>query len=284
MRPSRGGGAHGAQPVVIIKPRAGFLDFGLLSVWPYRELLYFLVWRELKVRYAQAALGVAWVIIQPVFTVAVFTAIFGMFARIPSDGVPYAVFAFSAVLPWTYFAEAARRSALGLIGDAELVRKIYFPRLIIPLANVIAPALDFAVGFAVLVILMLWYGIWPTWNILAVPLLLLMVAGFGLAIGLWLGPINVRFRDINHTMPFIFQVWMFATPIVYPLSMVPERWKGLYSLNPMVGIIEGFRWALLGRDALDIQALGVGVTVIFCVLVGGLAFFRRAERFFADVI
>jgi lipopolysaccharide transport system permease protein len=270
--------------VVVIKPRTGLLDLDLKAVWRHRELLFFLVWRELKVRYSQAALGAAWAIVQPLFTVMVFTAIFGVFARIPSDGVPYAVFAFAGVLPWTYFAEATRRSALGLVGDSELVRKIYFPRLIIPLSNVIAPLVDFAVALVVFLVVMAWYGIWPTSQIAFVPILLLMTTGLSLAMGLWLGPVNVRFRDITHTLPFLLQVWMFATPIVYPLSMVPERWRDLYSLNPMVGIIDGFRWALLGKGTPDLFALGVAAVVIVCGLAGGLVFFRRAERSFADVI
>lgn len=275
---------RGGSTVVVIRPRTGLLDLDLEGVWRHRELLYFLVWRELKVRYSQAALGAAWAIMQPLFTVAVFTAIFGVFARIPSDGVPYAVFAFAGVLPWTYYAEAARRSALGLVGDSELVRRIYFPRLIIPLSNVIAPLLDFAVALVVFMFVMAWYGIWPTWHIVFVPLLLMMTGGMALALGLWLGPINVRFRDVTHTLPFLLQVWMFATPIVYPLSMVPERWRALYSLNPMVGIVDAFRWSLLGKGEVDPFALGVAVVVIVFGLLGGLVFFRRAERSFADVI
>jgi lipopolysaccharide transport system permease protein len=276
------GGA--TRPLTEIRPRTGAFDVDLAAVWRYRELLYFLVWREVKIRYKQAALGVAWAIIQPVFTVMIFTIVFGMFARFRSENVPYSVFAFAAVLPWTYFAEAMRRSATGLVGDADLVRKIYFPRLLIPLAMVTAPLIDFAMGFLVLLALMAWYGIWPTLNIVAVPILLLGTLFLALAIGLWLAPINVRYRDIVHTLPFLIQVWMYATPIVYPLSMVPERWRPLYSLNPVVGIVEGFRWSILGQGSVDLTAITISLGVIIVALLGGLVYFTRMERSFADVI
>lgn len=240
--------------------------------------------RDLKVRYKQAALGIAWAIVQPLFAVLVFTLIFGIFARLPTDGVPYHLFAFSAMLPWTFFSEAVRRSALGLVGDASLITKIYFPRLIVPLANVLTPALDFLFALVVFVIFALWSGIYPTTHLLMLPVFIVITLLFGLAVGLWLGPINIRFRDVTHTLPFLLQIWMFATPIVYPLSMVPERWKALYSLNPMVGLIEGFRWALLGRGNPDFHAIGIGVGVTVLLLLGGLLFFRRTERTFADII
>lgn len=276
--------AAGERPVTVIAPRSGWLDLGLNEVWQQRELLYFLVWRDLKVRYSQAALGTAWAIIQPVIAVAIFTVIFGYFAKLPSDGVPYPVFAFAAILPWTYFSEAVRRSAFGLVGDSELVKKVYFPRLIIPMANIVSPLLDFAVSLGVLVVLMLWYGLTPTLSLLAVPALLALTAALALALGLWLGPVNVRFHDVMHTLPFLLQIWMYATPIVYPLSMVPERFKTLYSLNPAVGLIEGFRWAVLGKGSLDLQALGVSAAFTAVALAGGLLWFKREERQFADVI
>lgn len=272
------------RPVTLIRPRTGWLDLGLGEVWQQRELLYFLVWRDLKVRYSQAALGAAWAIIQPLLAVVIFTVIFGVFAKLPSDGLPYPVFAFAAILPWTYFSEAVRRSSLGLVGDAELVKKVYFPRLIIPMANIFSPLMDFAVSLGVLVLLMLWYGLMPTANLLAVPVLLAITALLALAIGLWLGPINVRYRDVVHTLPFVLQIWMYATPIVYPLSMVPERFKTLYSMNPAVGLIEGFRWAVLGRGTLDTTALAISTGVTVVMLIGGLLWFKREERQFADVI
>jgi lipopolysaccharide transport system permease protein len=270
--------------VVEIKPRNGWLDLDLPGVWRYRELLVFLVLRDMKVRYKQAALGAAWTLIQPTFAVLIFTLVFGIFAKLPSEGIPYPLFALSAVLPWLFFSEATRRAALGRIGDGALVSKVYFPRLVVPLSNVMTPAADFFVSLFILLPVMLWYGVMPTWNMLFLPVLLIITLLLGLAIGLWLGPINVRYRDITHTLPFVLQIWMYATPIVYPLNMIPESWRTLYSLNPMVGLIEGFRWALLGRDDLDLGAIGIGLSVTLVLLVGGLIFFRRAERQFADII
>lgn len=275
--------AYGRK-IVDISPNRGIFDLELGTVWQYRELLYFLVWREVKVRYKQAALGAGWAIIQPVFAVLIFTVIFGMFAKFPSDGLPYPLFSFAAILPWTYFSEAFRRSSTGLVTDSELVRKIYFPRLIIPLAMVAAPLVDFLLAFLVYLGLMAFYGIAPSWNMLFLPLLLLDAMLLALAMGLWLGPINVRFRDIMHTLPFLIQIWMYASPIVYPLSMVPEQWRVLYSLNPMVGVIEGFRWALVGKGSPDLMAMGFSVGLIVILLTGGLVFFKNHERSFADVI
>jgi len=272
------------RQVIEIRPKKGLFDLDLGAVWRYRELLYFLVWRELKIRYKQAAIGVGWAVLQPVIAVLIFTAIFGYFARIPSDGVPYAVFAFTAILPWTYFSEAFRRGGTGLVDDADLIRKIYFPRLIIPLAMVAAPLVDFLLTFAVLLVLLAWYGIMPTANILFLPFFLLVAMLLALAVALWLGPVNVRLRDIKHTLPSLIQIWLSASPVVYPLSMVPERWKLLYSLNPMVGVIEGFRWALLGKASPDFLAMGVSLVLIVLVLLGGIVYFKKMERFFADVI
>jgi len=277
-------GASHARPVRIIRPSRGLLDLGLDEVWQHRELLYRLVWRDLKVRYSQAALGTAWAIIQPLIAVAIFTVVFGVFARLPSDGAPYPLFAFAAILPWTYFSEATRRSAFGIVGDTDLVRKIYFPRLLIPLANIASPLLDFFVTFLVFLVVLAWHGVSPGANLLLVPVFLLMAAALALALGLWLGPVNVRFRDVMHTLPFLLQIWMYATPIVYPLSMVPERYRMLYSLNPTVGLIEGFRWALLGTGRLDLPALAISAVTITVLLVTGVVWFKRAERTFADVI
>jgi lipopolysaccharide transport system permease protein len=271
-------------PVIEIRPSAGWLDLDLAAVWRYRELLYFLIWREIKIRYKQASLGIAWAIIQPVLAVVIFTVVFGLFARFPSDGIPYALFAFTAVLPWTYFAEALRRTALGLVSDADLIRKIYFPRLIIPVATTATPLVDFAFGALALGGLMAWYGVAPTWNILALPFLTAMVALLALAVGMLLAPINVRYRDIVHTLPFAIQIWMFATPVVYPLSIIPERWQAVYSLNPMVGIIEAFRWSVLGTGSPNVTSILVSLVVSMVILAIALVMFRRAERSFADVI
>ena len=273
-----------ARRVVRVRPDAGVFDLDLAAVWRYRELLVFLVWREIKVRYKQAALGAAWAIVQPIFAVTIFTIVFSLFAKIPSDGQPYAVFAYSAYLPWFYFQESFRRSSVGLVGDAELVRKVYFPRLIIPLAMISAPLIDFALGFLVFLPLMFWFGATPTWHIVFVPCWLMIAGGLALGCGLWLGPINVRYRDVMHTLPFALQLWMYATPVVYPLSMVPEDWRGLYSLNPMVGVVEGFRWSLLGTGQPDMRAVGISLVVVAVILTSGLLFFRRMEKSFADVI
>jgi lipopolysaccharide transport system permease protein len=269
---------------VEIRNSAGLVKFDFGELWRYRELLYFLVWRELKIRYKQAAIGVAWAIVQPVLAVAIFALIFGHFAKMPSGGVPYAVFAFTAVLPWTYFAEAVRRSSTGLVSDAELIRKVYFPRLILPLAMVTAPLVDFAAGFVVLLALFAWHHIAPTPHILLLPLFLLVALGLALSIGLWLAPLSVRYRDVMHALPFLIQVWMYASPVAYPLSIIPHDWHLIYSLNPMVGVLEGFRWALLGSEQPDFRAMAISVMIIAFALVGGLIYFKKMERAFADVI
>jgi lipopolysaccharide transport system permease protein len=267
-----------------IRPRSGWFDLDLAAVWRYRELLYFLVWREVKIRYKQATLGIAWAVIQPVVAAVIFTVIFGLFARLPSDGIPYPLFAFTAVLPWTYFAEALRRTAMGLVADADLVRKIYFPRLIIPAATVATPLVDLLFGIVPLAALMAWYGVAPTWNLLALPLLVAAMMVLALSVGLLLAPINVRYRDVMHTLPFLIQIWMYATPVVYPLAIVPEQWRPIYSLNPMVGLVEAFRWSVLGTGQPDVIAIGIGGTVTILLLGIAVVLFRRAERSFADVI
>ncbi|HWA00952.1 MAG TPA: ABC transporter permease [Caulobacterales bacterium] len=279
---ARAEAAH--HEVTHIRPDRGWLDLDLAAVWRYRELLLVLIMRDIQVLYKQAALGAAWAILQPLFAVVIFTVIFGYFVKMPSDGIPYPIFAFAAVLPWTYFAEATRRSATGMVDDAELVRKVYFPRLIMPLAKVCGPLLDFSIAFVVLLIMMLCYGIMPSWKMIVVPPLVILAGLLALSVGLWLGPINVRFRDIKHTVPFMLQIGMYAAPIVYPLSRVPEEWRTLYSLNPMVGVIDGFRWAVFGRGELNLEAIGLSCIVILVLLAGGLVFFRRMERSFADVI
>lgn len=273
-----------ASRLVLIRPQRGLFSLNLGAVWEYRELLYFLIWRELKVRYKQAAVGAVWAIVQPVIALLIFTAVFGYFAKIPSDGLPYSLFALAGLLPWNYFAESMRRAATGLVDDADLVRKIYFPRLIIPLAAVCSPLVDLALSFSVLGALMAWHGVVPTWNVLCLPLFLVLAQMLALAMGLWLGPINVRFRDIKHTLPLVIQVWMYASPVVYPTSLVPEGYRWIYSLNPMVGVIEGVRWTLLGTARPDFQAIVIGAIVIVFVLVSGLVYFTKAERNFADVI
>jgi lipopolysaccharide transport system permease protein len=270
--------------IVEIKPDHRLLSLDFEAIWRYRGLLYFLVWRELKVRYKQAVIGVGWAILQPAFAAVIFTAVFGYFAKLPSDGAPYALFALSAVIAWTYFAEAFRRSASGIVDDAELVRKIYFPRLIIPLAGVLTPLVDFAFSLVALFGVMYWYAVLPTPAIVLLPVFLLLAMLFALGLGLCLAPLNVRFRDVKHALPFLIQIGMYASPVVYPVGLVPERWRLVYSLNPMVGVIEGFRWSLLGTRTPDFQAILLSLGVVATLLAAGLVYFRKMERSFADVI
>jgi len=272
-----------AKPIVEVAPKDGLFHLDLQEIWHYRELLYFLVWREVKVRYKQAALGVAWAVVQPLTTMLIFTAVFGNFAKIPSDGLPYAVFAYAALLPWSYFAEAISRSGVSVVSDTNLIRKVYFPRLILPLASVMTPVVDFCVSFLILLCLMAWYHVIPTWGVILLPFFLLLALLTALSVGLWLSALNVRYRDVRFTIPFLVQIWMYASPVVYPVSLVPERWRLLFNLNPMVGVIEGFRWALLGKASPDFQAITVSVIGVLVLLIGGLLFFKRMESTFADV-
>jgi len=271
-------------PKVVIEPSRGLLHLDLRAVWQYRELLYFLVWRDVKVRYKQTVIGAGWVILQPLLTMVIFTVVFGHLAKIPSDGLPYAIFAYTALVPWNYFSQAMSRSGTSLVGDANLISKVYFPRLIIPLASVVTPAVDFFLPFLILLGLMVWFGIAPTWGVLALPLFLLLALMTALAVGLWLSPLNVKYRDVGYTIPFFSQFWMYASPVVYPVSLVPEKWRLLYSLNPMAGVIEGFRWALLGKESPDFGVMAVSAAAVLVLLVGGIIYFKRMERTFADVV
>ena len=269
---------------VVIEPTRGLFDLDLKAVWEYRELLYFLVWRDVKVRYKQTVIGVAWVVLQPLLTMMVFTVIFSYLVRIPSDGLPYPLFAFTALLPWTYFSQALTRGGGGLVGNANLISKVYFPRLIIPLSYAVAPAVDFLLCFVILLGLMVWYGVAPTWGVLALPLFLLLALMTALAVALLLSPLHAKYRDVGHIIPFLAQFWMYASPVIYPVSLIPEQWRLLYSLNPMVGVIEGFRWALLGHERPDLMVMGVSVAVVLVLLAAGVVSFRRAERTLADVV
>jgi len=277
-------GSSTRKPSVVIQPHKSLFRLDLIDVWRYRELLYFLVWRDVKVRYKQTAIGAGWVMLQPLVTMAIFTVIFGKLARIPSDGLPYPVFAFTALLPWSYFSQALTRSANSVVGSSNLVEKIYFPRLLIPFAASVAPVVDLFFSFLVLLVLMAWYNIAPTWGLLALPLFVGLAIMVALAVGLWSSALNVRYRDVGHTIPFISQLWMYASPVVYPVSMVPEKWRMLYSLNPMVGVIEGFRWALLGKERPDFMVMAISSIVVLALLAGGIVYFKRMERTFADII
>jgi lipopolysaccharide transport system permease protein len=268
----------------LIGPARGLFHLDLASVWEYRELLLFLVWRDVKVRYKQTVLGAVWAILQPLMTMAIFTVVFSRLAKVPSDGLPYPIFAYTALLPWGYFSQALSRASGSLVGSSHLITKVYFPRLILPLSSAAAPIVDLAIAFLVLGGMMAWYRIAPGWGILALPLLLLIAFLTALAVSLWLSALNVRYRDIGHIVPFLIQFWMYASPIAYPASLVPERWRSLYALNPMVGVVEGFRWALLGKEAPDFGIMLVSGLAVLALLLGGLVYFRRTERTFADLV
>ena len=277
-------GPSGLAAVMYIRPAAGLFSLDLRELWEYRELLLFLVWRDIKVRYKQTALGAAWAIIQPFFTMIVFSLFFGRLAQVPSEGIPYPIFAYAALLPWNYFAGALDRAGNSLVGSAHLLTKVYFPRLVIPLSAVIAGLLDFAIAFLVLIGMMFYYGIVPGIAILTLPLFLLLALVTALGVGLWLSALNVQYRDIRYAIPFLTQFWLFASPVAYAASLVPERWRALYGLNPMVGVVEGFRWALLGRAQPPGPGLAVSVVVVIVIFATGLVHFRRMEDTFADVV
>jgi lipopolysaccharide transport system permease protein len=272
------------EPTCLIEPSRGWAALKVGELWHYRELLYFLAWRDIKVRYKQTAIGAGWAVLQPLATMAIFTLIFGKLAKMPSDGQPYPIFAFAGLLPWNYFSQAITRSGTSLVGNAGLISKVYFPRLLVPLSAVVAPLVDFAVAFLALVGMMIWFSIEPTWRWLFLPPFLTFAAISALAVGLWLAALNVRYRDVAHTIPFLVQIWMFASPVAYSASLVPERWRPLYSLNPVTGVIEGFRWCLLGTGTLDVKALALSAMTVFVLLWGGLVFFKRIERTFADIV
>ena len=272
------------EPILVIQPKRHLLSIDLKGIWEYRELLYFLIWRDLKVRYRQSAIGVGWVILQPLMTMVVFSAVFGKFVGVPSNGLPYPIFIFSALLPWNLFASSLSRGSTSVVDNTQLVSKIYFPRLILPLSGVLSPMADFGVAFMVLAGMMVWFGISPTVGFFALPAFLVLAILTALAIGLWLSALNVRYRDVAHAVPFLVQIWMFVTPVTYPVSLVPEKWRLLYSLNPMAGVVEGFRWALLGQQSPDFLVIIASAVMMVGLLVSGMVYFRYTERTFADVI
>jgi lipopolysaccharide transport system permease protein len=271
-------------PVIVVKPSKGWITLKLDELWEYKELLYFLAWRDIKIRYKQTVLGAAWAIIQPFFTMVVFSLFFGRLAKVPSDGIPYPIFAYAALVPWTFFANGLSQSSHSLVGSANLIKKVYFPRLVVPISSVISGVFDFILAFLVLLGLMLYYGIFPTLNIVWLPFLLLLTITTSLGVGLWLSALNVQFRDVRYTVPFLTQFWLFATPIAYPSSLLSEPWRTIYGINPMVGVVEGFRWALLGTDTAPGPIIIVSSVVATALLIGGAFYFRRLERSFADVV
>lgn len=270
--------------LTVIRPSKGWVSLRLKEVWIYRELLYFLVWRDVKVRYKQTVLGAAWAILQPVMTMAVFSLFFGKLAEMPSDGVPYPIFSYAALVPWTLFAFGLSQGANSLVGSQNLIKKVYFPRLVIPLASVLAGTVDFLLSLIVLVGMMAYFGLVPTMAILWLPLLTLLALATSLGVALWLSAMNVRFRDVRYVVPFLTQLWLFATPVAYPSSLLSEPWRTIYGLNPMVGVVEGFRWALLGTDTRPGPIIVASVVACALLLVSGLFYFRRMERSFADVV
>jgi lipopolysaccharide transport system permease protein len=265
-----------------IEPPRGWFDLRLKELWDYRELLYFFVWRDVKIRYKQTVIGVLWVVLQPLLTMLVFTLFFGKLAKMPSEGLPYPVFYFAAVVPWMYFSTALLTATNVVVEHQRVITKVFFPRLMLPFSSVISGLVDFAIGFVVLVVFTIAYGIRPTYTALLLPLFLLLAVLTALGVGLWLSALNALYRDVRYLMPFIIQFWLLASPVAYPSSMVPERYRWLYGLNPMAGVIDGFRWALTGAGNPPGAVLITSSVVVCLTVVGGLAFFNRMEVSIAD--
>jgi len=267
----------------MIRPPKKWVPVDLHELWEYRELLYSFVARDVKIRYKQTALGFLWAIIQPLFMMVVFTLFFGNLAKVPSEGIPYPLFSFAALIPWTLFSEGLTRSTTSMVSNAGIMTKVYFPRLIMPIAGILSPLVDFCIAFIILIFMMAYYGFVPTIAIVLLPAFILLAILTSLAVGLWFSALNVKYRDFQYTIPFLLQLWLFASPVVYPASMLPESWQFIYALNPMVGVIEGFRWALLGTNPPGAMIL-VSASVVVLLLIGGLFYFKRMEQHFADVV
>jgi lipopolysaccharide transport system permease protein len=272
------------RPSVVIEPPRSWSLLDLPELWRYRELLYFLVWRDVKVRYKQTLIGAIWAVLQPLLTMFGFSIIFGRLLGVSSDGAPYPLFAFAALLPWTFFATAVARSGTSLVADANLISKVYFPRVIVPVSAVLGIGLDAGIAFAVLTALLLLYGVLPGATLLLLPVIILLLVVTTLGVGLWLAALNVKYRDVAHAIPFLMQFWLFATPVAYSSRIVPGAWQALYALNPMVGVVEGFRWSLLGTTGLPLQLVLISAAVALVLFGSALVFFQRAENEFADVV
>jgi lipopolysaccharide transport system permease protein len=272
-------------PELVIRPSSGWIPLNLGQLLAYRDLLFFLMWRDIKVRYKQTVLGAAWAFIQPFFTMLVFTLFFGNLGGMSqrTGDIPYPVYVFAALVPWSFFAFALSQASESLVANANLIKKVYFPRLVVPLAAVLAGTVDFLIAFATLIGLLLYFGTVPTWHVCFLPAFMLLALGTSLGVGLWLSALNVQFRDVRYTLTFATQLWLFATPIAYPISIVPQEWRPLYAVNPMVGVVEGFRWALLGSGDAPGPMLVVSTAVSLLVLVSGAYYFRRMERTFSDI-
>jgi len=271
-------------PLTVIEPSKGWVPLDFRELWKYRELLFFLSWRDIKVRYKQTILGASWAILQPFFTMVVFSVFFGGLANVPSDQLPYPIFSYAALVPWHFFSNGLVQSANSLVSSSNLIKKVYFPRFVVPISAVLSGVVDFALAFVVLLGMMVFYGISPTWNIVWLPLMLLLALVTSLGVGMWLTAMNVQFRDVRYAVSFIEKAWMFATPIAYPSSLLEEPWRTLYGLNPMAGVVEGFRWALLGTDTAPGPIILVSSLVSVTLLISGAFYFRRMEKSFADVV
>jgi lipopolysaccharide transport system permease protein len=272
------------RATVVIRPARGAFGRNVRELWPYRELAYFLVWRDVKVRYKQTVLGAAWAIIQPLLLMVVFSVFLGHFAKLPSNDLPYPIFSYAALVPWTLFASALAAASDSMVGNSNLVSKVYFPRLVLPIAGVLAPLVDFCIAFLMLGVLMVWYGVAPTRAVVVLPLLVVLALTTALGVGIWLASLNVRYRDFKYVVPFLSQFWLFATPVAYATTLIPRQWWVLYGLNPMASVVEGFRWALLNTAAPPLGMLAVSGGVAGAALLSGLLYFQRVERTFADLI
>jgi len=272
-----------SAPVTVIRPLRGWVPINLGDLWNYRELLYFLTWREIKVRYKQTVLGFAWAILQPFFMMVVFTLFFGNLAKIPSEGIPYPLFSYAALLPWTLFAEGITRSSMSMVSNVNLIQKVYCPRLVMPISGILSPLVDFAIAFTILIGMMFYFGYSPTIYVLLLPAFIILALMTSLGVGLWLSAINVKYRDVRYVIPFLTQLWLFASPVVYSSSLLPERFQTLYGLNPMAGVIEGFRWTLLGTEPPG-SLIAISVIIVVVILISGAFYFRHNEKIFADVI
>jgi len=272
-----------AEHLTIIQPSSGWrlVDFG--ELYRYRDLLYFLTFRSIRVMYAQSAIGIGWAVLQPLCSMIVFTVVFGLFAGIKSDDVPYAIFSFTALVPWTYFSNALSEASNSLVNQAQMITKVYFPRVVLPIAGVLAKLIDFCIAMVMLVVLMVWFRVVPTWNVVFLPLLVLIMVAGAAGLGMWLTALAIHYRDVKHALNFIMQLIMYASPVVYSANIVPEKWQPIYAINPMVGVIEGFRAAILGTRPMPWEWIGIGATSVSLTLLSGLLFFRRQERIFADV-
>jgi lipopolysaccharide transport system permease protein len=271
-------------PLLVIEPPKGWVPLKLNELWNYRELVYFLTWRDIRVRYKQTALGAAWAIIQPLFAMLIFTMFFGKLAKVPSDGIPYPIFAFTGLVPWNFFANGLSHCSDSLVSSANLIKKVYFPRLAIPLSTVLAGVVDFSISFLVLLTMMIYFQVSFSWKILWIPAFLLLSVTTALGVGLWLSALNVQYRDVRYTVPFLVQLWMYSTPIAYPSSLLSEPWRTVYGLNPMVGVVEGFRWCLLGAKTEPGPMIAVSAVMAILILISGSFYFRRTEKRFADVV